>query len=274
MDHKIILATALLFLAGCTETNQQQPVNDTSQPAPVGVPVLSYNVKEYLPHDTLAFTEGLLVKDGVLYESTGSPDDIPYTRSVFGIVHKATGKIDVKGELDRNRYFGEGIVIFKDKLYQLTYKNRQGFVYDAKTFKKIKDFSYTNAEGWGLTADSTHLIMSDGTHMLTYLDPETLAPVKTLKVTEDGYLRNYLNELEYINGYIYANVWTTNYIVKIDPATGQVVGKLDLNNLARDAGSKYRFASDMNGIAYDAQADKIYVTGKLWPHIYQIEFAH
>jgi glutamine cyclotransferase len=273
MRNKIYLVFVLLFIASCTDNTDKPSTEETAPPAAT-VPLISYSIKEYLPHDSNAFTEGLLVKDGVFYESTGSPADMPQTRSLFGIVDPKTGRIDVKGELDRNKYFGEGIVILNDKLYQLTYKNKQGFVYDAKTFKKIKDFSYANEEGWGLTTDNTHLIMSDGTSNLTYLDPENLTVVKTLNVTEDGYQRNYLNELEYIKGFIYANVWTTNYIVKIDPATGQVVGKLDLNNLAIDARNKYRYASEMNGIAYDAQADKIYVTGKLWPNIYQIEFAH
>lgn len=273
MKNKLSLVFILpLFLSACSETNNNPPAESTTPPAAV-VPSISYSFKEHQPHDTTSFTEGFLVKDGQLYESTGSPQDLLFTRSVFGPVDK-TGKINVKGELDRNKYFGEGIVILKDKLYQLTYKNRQGFVYDAKTFKKIKDFSYNNAEGWGLTTDGTYLIMSDGTSTLTYLDPESLAVVKTVNVTEDGYQRQYLNELEYINGSIYANIWTTNHIVKIDPKTGNVTGKLDLDKVFTDAQNRYAKSIDMNGIAYDAQADKIYITGKLWPVIYELDFAH
>lgn len=276
---KLILLTfaSALLLWSCKEKSsspkEETPPVAVTPPAKY-IPTLVYSVKEELPHDNTAFTEGLLFHKGQLFESTGAAPEFPETRSLFGIVDLKTGKITVKGELDKTIYFGEGIVILNNKLYQVTYKNKQGFVYDAKTFKKIKDFSYTNEEGWGLTTDSTSIIMSDGTSNLTYLDPDFLRPVKSLAVTFNGEPLIRLNELEYIKGYLYANVWMTNLIVKIDPKTGEVVATLDLSGLSTDAHYRYPQALEMNGIAYDPATDKVYVTGKLWPKIYQIEFEH
>jgi glutamine cyclotransferase len=237
------------------------------------VPTIEYTLAGSLPHDTNAFTEGLLFYNDQLFESTGSPENLPMTKSVFGPVDAKTGKISAKAELDK-QYFGEGIVFLKDKVYQLTYKNQIGFIYDARTFKQLGRFSFANEEGWGLTTDGISIIMSDGTNVLTYLDATTLKPVKTINVSNAGYAEDYLNELEYINGFIYANVWTKNYIVKIDPASGEIVGILDLSVLLDKAKSKYHDSNVTNGIAYDATTDKIYVTGKLWPDIYEITFKH
>jgi glutaminyl-peptide cyclotransferase len=235
---------------------------------------LSYTLVETFPHDTTSFTEGLLVHDGKLFESSGAPDYLKQTRSIFGVVDLKTGEIDVKGELDRNKYFGEGIAILNNKLYQLTYENQLGFIYDATTFKSLGQFSYKNKEGWGLTTDGNYLIMSDGTSDLTYLDPVNQNVVKTVNVNTINYdLPDQLNELEYINGFIYANVWRTNTILKIDPATGDISGILDLSELAARAVKKYKNCLEMNGIAYDPATKKIYISGKMWPDIYQIELA-
>lgn len=271
MSYKKLFIAALFLLSACTDNNND-PVDAPEEE--VTIPVISYSVKKNLPHDTQSFTEGLLVHNGQIFESTGSPQESPELRSVIGIVDTLTGKLAVKTELDRKVYFGEGIVILNDKIYQLTYKNQQGFVYDLKTFQKIKDFRFNSVEGWGMTTDGKQLIMSDGTSILTYLDPETLEPVKKLNVTDGGYQRNYLNELEWIKGFIYANVWGTTEIVKIDPATGNVVGRMDMKRLFDEAATQYPEATDMNGIAYDAATDRIYVTGKLWPYIYEIAFVH
>ena len=227
-----------------------------------------------MPHDTTSFTEGLLVHDRQLFESTGSPVDQLQTKSVFGSIDPKTGKINAKAELDKHKYFGEGIAFFKDKIYQLTYKNQVGFIYDAKTYKQLGQFSFQNKEGWGMTTDGTHIIMSDGTNVLTYLDPANLKVIKTINVSNGGYAEDFLNELEYIHGYIYANIWTKNYIVKIDPGDGKVVGLLDLSSLTAEAKNNHSNSEVMNGIAYDSISDKIYVTGKLWPTIYQIDFPH
>ncbi len=282
MYKKIIPALAIWGLYSCTNSDTPATTADTtatSEPAVTTTPsapvaLLPFNVVATHPHDTALFTEGLFVHEGKMYESTGSPDNIPFTQSLIGILNLKTGKLDKKIELDRNIYFGEGSIIIGNKLFQLTYQNQKGFIYDAATFQKTGEFTYANKEGWGLTTDGQKLIMSDGTPVLTYLSPDDQKVLGTLTVKENGNPVNNLNELEYIKGFIYANIWMTNYIAKIDPATGNVVGKLNLNDLFKDARTKYANAQEMNGIAYDAATDKIYVTGKMWPVIYQIEFAH
>ena len=203
----------------------------------------------------------------------GATTELPFTRSLFGIVNLIAGKIDTKVEIDRKKYFGEGITFLHGKVFQLTYTTRVGFIYDATTFSKIGEFTIPSKEGWGMTTDGMNLIMSDGTNILTYLDPKDLHVITTISVTENGYIKENLNELEYIKGYIYANIWTTNTIVKIDPANGFVVGKLDLTSLANEAKNLYQGSMEMNGIAYDSTEDKVYITGKLWPKIYVIKFS-
>lgn len=274
MNKLLIISVALILMTSCSDNNMDTKIKKTLSTPDSFVPTLEYNIISRLPHDTTSFTEGLLFHNQQLFESTGSPENLPYSKSVFGIVNLKTGKIDKKVELDRSRYFGEGIVIFKNKIYQLTYKNQIGFIYDAKTYKQLGRFSYENKEGWALTTDGTSLIMSDGTNVLTYLDPNNLKVLKTLNVTNNGYAEDFLNELEYINGYIYANIWTKNYIVKIDPNTGKVVGLLNLSLLTDEAKTKNPNADVINGIAFDSISNKIYVTGKLWANIYQIEFKH
>lgn len=272
MKRYLISLASFFILYSCTE-EVKKPI----EPAIVNVtevPTIEYTVAATLPHDTLSFTEGLFFDKGRLFESTGSPDDMPETRSLWGITDMKTGKIDVKAELDRKIYFGEGIILFGNKLFQLTYRNQKGFIYDAGTFRKTGEFSYANKEGWGLTSDGKNLIMSDGTNTLTYLDPTTTKPVKTLVVTENGYASDYLNELEFIKGFIYANVWTTNSIVKIDPNSGKIVGKLFLSPLVEEVRHKYKGAKEMNGIAYNAEKDQIFITGKMWPLMYQLSFSH
>ncbi|HET6226268.1 MAG TPA: glutaminyl-peptide cyclotransferase [Bacteroidia bacterium] len=273
MKRLSILMLALLCITGCKEEKKTEEKKITTQPETF-VPTIEYTLVESIPHDTASYTEGLLFHNQQLFESTGSPESLPYTKSVFGAVDPKTGKIDVKAELDKTQYFGEGITFLNDKVYQLTYTTQIGFIYDAKSFKQLGRFSFSNTEGWGLTTDGKSIIMSDGTNVLTYLDPATLKPTKTLSVRNAGYAEDYLNELEYINGFIYANIWMKNYIVKIDPATGDVVGILDVSMLLNKAKSKYAHSDVVNGIAYNPDTDKIYVTGKLWPEIYQINFKH
>jgi len=267
----ISLLTLSLFSACSNKT--EEPATPVVESAP-SIPQLDYSVVHSYPHDITLFTEGFVFHNGQLFESTGSPEDLPQTKSMIGISDLNTGKFTKKIEIDKNTYFGEGIAFLNDKLYQLTYKNQLGFIYDAKTFKKTGQFTYNNAEGWGMTTDGSYLIMSDGTHNLTYFDPVTLAPIKTLTVTESGAPQNHLNELEFIKGFIYANIWMENNIVKIDPANGQIVGKIDLTLLASEAILKNPRMDVLNGIAYDAATDKIYVTGKLWANIYEISFTH
>ena len=267
-----LILAVLLYSCG---SNPDKPALSTDAPSSVpAIPNIGYQVVKTFPHDTSLFTEGLTVHDGQLFESTGSPQELPQTRSLVGPIDTLTGKMQSKIELDKNTYFGEGIVFLKGKLFELTYKNHVCFVYDAKTFKPAGQFNFDNNEGWSLTTDDSVLIMDDGTDKLTFIDPTTYKPIKKLQVIQNGVPRDSLNELEYIKGYIYANIWQNNTIVKIDPATGKVVGTLDLANLVFDARNKYSTAEVLNGIAYDKANDKIYVTGKLWPTIYEIYFPH
>lgn len=271
--NKIIVITlTICAVFSCKNNPKSSPANKEEQPEIV--PVINYSVPNYFPHDTTLYTEGFVFHDGKLYESTGSPKELPQTKSLIGTDDLTTGNFSKKVELDRTKYFGEGITFLNNKLYQLTYKSQTGFIYDATSFKKTGEFTYKNKEGWSLTTDGKNLIMTDGTSKLTYLNPDNLKPERILNVTQNGMPQDSLNELEYIKGYIYANVWQNNFIYKINPSTGQVVGKLDLGFLTKDALNKNPNSDVLNGIAYDSISDKIYVTGKLWPNIYQIDFKH
>lgn len=267
----LVFILLILTLTACRDEQQTKSAEINAKKSQT-ITSINYKLVNTYPHDTNLFIEGFLIQDGQLYESTGSPDET--TKSMIGITDLKTGKFQKKVELDNKIYFGEGICALEGKLYQLTYKNQQGFVYDLKSFKQIATFAYSNAEGWGMTTDGKHLIMSDGTDVITYWNPRDLKPVKTLKVTGNGVAQNYLNELEFIKGYIYANIWMSNVIVKIDPRSGIIVGQVDLSPLVYDAKTKSAHAEVLNGIAYDAATDKIYVTGKLWKNIYEVQFDH
>ena len=225
--------------------------------------LIPFKLKQRWKHDTEAFTQGLLIHDGKLYESTGQK------QSYIGIVNIKTGKPDKKVVLD-DKYFGEGIAVLNDKMYQLTWQNKVGFVYDIDTFAKLREFTY-NSEGWGLTDDGHHLIMSDGTEKLTYLDTTTLKPVKTIHVKDENGFVTKLNELEYMEGFILANQWETNRILKIDPQTGDVVGIIDLTPLAQEAKLDNPRADVLNGIAYHPATKLLIVTGKFWPSAYVLQ---
>jgi glutamine cyclotransferase len=230
--------------------------------ARAAVPEYSAVIVKTYPHDSQAFTEGLLYLDGFLFESTGRNG-----HSSIRKVALETGQVVQQHDLDP-KYFGEGIVNWKDRLVGLTYKTEIGFVYDRGTFNPISDFHYTG-EGWGMTRDSTHLFMSDGTSDLRILDPDSLHEDGRIHVTCAGRVIKNINELEWIKGEIYANIWLTNVIVRINPATGEVAGLIDVSNLLALSAEKQ--AVDVpNGIAYDAAGDRLFVTGKLWPSLYQI----
>ena len=266
---------AILFLTfSFTDSCNNQPDssgNDQTQQSAYLVPTIGYTVSAIFPHDNNAYTEGLLFHDGKLFESTGYNKEYPLTQSLFGSVDLKTGKIQAKVELDRNVYWGEGITFLKDKWYQLTYTTKIGFIYDGKTFRKLGEFSLPAQEGWGMTTDGEHLIMSDGSEKLYWINPENFQTVKKLVVTDNKGIVLYLNELEYLKGSIYANVYGTNTIVRIDPQKGKVTGRLDLSSLTLDAKSKFSGAQEMNGIAYDSTNDRVLLTGKLWPSIYEIK---
>lgn len=279
MKHSIaaslILVVFFLFGLGCSP-EQKEPRGTEVQKEPIKplTPVISYSLVNTYLHDSTCYTQGFLFYKGQLLESTGAPENIKYTRSLIGIVDLNNGKMNIKAEIDRNKYFGEGIAVVNGNIYQLTYTNQVGFIYDATTYQNKGQFGYINAEGWGLTTDGKQLIMSDGTNALSFIDPQTMRVTKTVLVSDNGYAVDLLNELEYINGYIYANIYTTSLIVKIDSQTGNVVGKLDINDLFLKSRQRYFSSAETNGIAYNPETDKIYVTGKLWPCIYEIAFPH
>lgn len=226
----------------------------------------SYKVVKAYPHNIKYFTEGLEIRNGFLYESTGQEG----TSSIYKI-DLSNLKVVKEYKLD-DKYFGEGITILNKKLYQLTYKTQIGFVRDPDTFELLKTWNYKNEQGWGMTNDGKELIMSDGTEFLYYLDPETLTQVKRLQVCNNKGTVINLNELEYINGEIWANIWTTDTIVKIDPKTGKIVAEIDLKGLLSSNLINQKTPADvLNGIAYDSVKNKIYVTGKLWPKLFEIE---
>jgi glutamine cyclotransferase len=230
-------------------------------PAQAAVPEYTVTVVKTFPHDPKAFTEGLLYQDGFLYESTGRDSSIRK-------VALQTGAVVLQHPIDK-QYFGEGIVIWNNRLIELTWKNEIGFIYTADTFKPLSDFHYTG-EGWALTRDASHLYMSDGTSDLRILNPNSLAEISRIHVTCDGKPVKNINELEWVKGEIYANIWLTNVIVRIDPASGKVVGLVDLTDLTALAGSHGDAIDVPNGIAYDAATNRLFLTGKLWPALYQV----
>jgi glutamine cyclotransferase len=234
-------------------------------------PLIKYTLISIHPHDTSAYTEGLLIHDAKLYESTGYTDELPQTRSLFGELSLKTGRIDPKVQLDTSKYFGEGITFLHDQWYQLTYRTKIGFVYADKTFKQIKTFVLPVKEGWGMTTDSTLLIMSEGTNIITYVDPVKLTAVKKISVEDESGPVQEINELEYIKGFIYANVYGTNFIIKIDPAGGKVVGKINFSLLKSQQRNEFAGTKEMNGIAYNPSTGRIFVTGKMWPNLFEIE---
>lgn len=228
--------------------------------AVAAVPIATVEVVHEYPHDPDAFTQGLVVFDGELYEGTGRNGESSLRRVALD-----TGEVLQRRNLG-SRYFGEGITIMNERIYQLTWQSQLGFVYDRASFDLQKTF-FLPGEGWGITHDGTHLIVSDGTAQLRFLDPETQKEVKRITVTEDGLPLNRLNELEYIDGEVWANVWYTDFIVRIDPQTGRINSKVDLSGLHPTRG-----ADDvLNGIAWDAEAQRLFVTGKLWSALYEVE---
>jgi glutaminyl-peptide cyclotransferase len=222
---------------------------------------ISYTLLKTLPHDPEAFTEGLTIHNNKVFESTGQ-----HGSSWIAEVDPGTGVHTKKVILD-NRYFGEGMTILNNKIYYLTWQTKIGFIYDASSYKQIGEFSY-DSEGWGLTHDNHNLIMSAGTDKLYFLDTTNHRVVKSLTVTDGASKLKNLNELEYIDGFIFANVYETAWIVKIDPASGKVVGRLDLSVLADEIKRMYPKTEELNGIAYDKNSGGVLVTGKWWPKTY------
>ena len=233
-------------------------------PAPVAVetPVYGYRIAATYPHDPEAFTQGLIWRDGHLYESTGQVG-----RSTIRKVGLEDGRVVQSVSVPRP-FFGEGIVDWGPEIVSITWRHGQGFRWDRETLRQTGSFTYPG-EGWGLTRSDRHIVMSDGTADLRLLDPATLAEVGRIAVTDQGRPVPMLNELEWVNGEIFANVWGSPRIARIDPASGRVTGWIDLSTLA----AQHPGSADvvLNGIAYDAERDRLFVTGKMWPRLYEID---
>ena len=226
-------------------------------------PVLyGHRVRNVYPHDRTAYTQGLLWHDGYLYESTGLEGG-----STLRQVDLTEGRVVRSVPLD-DSYFGEGLALLGGKLYQLTWRSNKGFVYDLKTFERVGEFGY-GGEGWGLATDGTSLYQSDGTEKIRVIDPETFRTVRTIEVCTDRSRVPYINELEWIDGELWANVYTTDTVIRIDPRTGAVVGVIDLAGLLSPADVTAQ-TDVLNGIAYDAKTGRIFVTGKNWNKLFEI----
>jgi glutamine cyclotransferase len=269
-NTKSPLALCLLVVAACK--GEQAPpaaAQDTTTATPAapsgvtGTPTYGYTVVATLPHDPTAFTEGLFIKDGKLYEGTGLEGKSEIRRSDL-----ATGAVELRRSIPEP-YFGEGISIVGDRLYELTWKHGKAFVYDAKTFAPRDTLSYYG-QGWGLTTDGESLYMTDSTARIRVLDPKTFAVKRTIDVNDGGSPVSMVNELEWYKGELLANVWQSMQIARIDPKTGSVTGWIDLTGLPLPA-DKNGTEDVLNGIAYDAATDKLYVTGKNYSKLYQIQ---
>lgn len=222
----------------------------------------TYEIVNTFPHDREAFTQGFAFQDGYIYEGTGKRG-----KSSLQKVEVESGKVLNKRKLPA-KYFGEGITIHEEKIYQLTWKKETGFIYDME-FNLLDKFHY-QGEGWGLASDGSRLIMSNGSSKLYFLNPDTLEKEREITVTLEGKPVNKINELEYIEGEIFANVWYEDHILIIDPETGEITGVLDLKGIINPENYDYSF-NVLNGITYDKKQNRIFVTGKLWPKIFEIE---
>ena len=245
--------------SAATATDTPTPkVNDTAE-----IPVYGYRVLNTYPHDPDAYIQGLVFEDDIFYECTGR-----LGQSTLRRVEVETGKVLQSINLPPD-LFGEGITILGDRIIQLTWHAGVGFVYDKESFEFLQMFRYAT-QGWGITHDGQRLVMSDGTSTLYFRDPNTFEEIGRVEVLANGRPITMLNELEYINGEIFANVWLTDFIARIDPDTGRVVGWLDLSGLISPEERSHNSAV-LNGIAYDAEKDRLFVTGKLWPKLFEIE---
>lgn len=267
---KIALSSLLFVLIAC---NGNQPDHDGSLPehrTNEGIPApkdLTHTILAEHPHDTGAYTQGLELYNGKMYEGTGD-----FEQSSIRITDWKTGNVEQSHNMGSNKIFGEGITIFNGKIYQLTWQSNLVYVYDLKDITKpIKTFNWPN-EGWGLTHNATDLIISDGSSNIYFVDPETFKIKNTIGVESNRGPVDDLNELEYVNGFIYANVYQTDYIVKIDQESGHVVGLLDFKGLLPQIQHTKR-TDVLNGIAYDSASKMFYITGKRWPKLYEVKIA-
>jgi len=262
----IAIATLLAGIPSCALlTKQPQAEVMPAIPEPLAQN-LGYEILATHPHDPTCYTQGLVIDEGIFYESCGL-----YNRSTLRKVDPTTGVAQAEAKLDAS-FFAEGLVLLEGKLYQLTWRENTGFVYDANTLEFLSTFHY-QTEGWGLTTDGSALILSDGTNTLYWLDPGTMQVVRQVNVSYQGQSVEYLNELEFINGFIFANIYLTDNIVVVDPDDGSVVSLIDLTGLRPEQNQSIQ-GEVLNGIAYDSINDKLFLTGKNWASLYEIRLVH
>lgn len=277
MNMRIIILTfAALIAAGCgseVPSNKNVNVANTNSRSAPAVPEYTIEVINTYPHDPSAFTQGLVYHDGYLLEGTGGQQTATKDDPFFSSLRKveiATGKVLQKHSLDP-KYFGEGIALLNGKIYQLTWREGTAFVYDLDGLKPVGEFRYSG-QGWGLTEDGTDLYMTDSTHVIRVIDPATFQTKRTIVVNDEkGRPLMELNELEWVKGEIWANVWQKDVIVRIDPATGKLLGRIDLSSITEAEQKSNRNADVLNGIAYDEAGDRLFVTGKLWRKLFEIK---
>ncbi len=250
----VTIAVSILIGSAVFDSLNSEPEDST----PVNY---TYEVINVYPHDPNAFTQGLIIVEGVMFESTGLKGSSTLRR-----VDLETGNV-LQNYALLDEFFGEGITVFDDKIIQLTYQQGIGFIYDKWSFDLLGEFNYST-EGWGITTDGTQLIMSDGSAYLYFLDPETFEVIGRIEVWDDGPVER-INELEYINGEVYANIWLTDRIAIINPNTGQVTGWIDLTGIYTS--ETINSNNVLNGIAYDTEGERLFVTGKRWSKLFQIE---
>lgn len=262
--------TIVLFFTACSEpvesTNNNAPKKENVNP----VKRLSYSVDSIYAHNSDAFTEGLAWFNNQLIESTGAPTYLPTTKNIWGPIDLENGTIQPLIELPKPQYFGEGNTVLNGKVYYLTYQKGIGLIFDLETGNQKGIFNLPTLQGWGMTNDSTSLIMGDGSNKLYFIHPETFKVEKKLTVTKNGKNQANLNELEYVDGFIWANIYLTNTIVKINAETGHVVAELDVSELKTKALKANPKSLETNGIAYQKSSNTFWITGKMWPMMYQI----
>lgn len=257
MKQAIFLSLILYIAIACNEKKNSSSLEGVAEKKE-----LLYEVRRTIEHDRQAFTQGLVYHNNKLIESTGGDN------SWIAEYDVQSASYDKKVTLDK-AFFGEGITVLNSKLYQLTWKSKVGFVYDLNTFKRVGSFEY-DFEGWGITHDNQHLIISDGTDKLHYFDSLKLTEVYTKSITHNNRKAFNLNELEFIDGYIFANQWESNLILKIDTSSSTVVKAYDFSYLARESKSRNPQADVLNGIAYNPDNKDVFITGKLWPFLYVV----
>ncbi len=268
MMKKYLAFAVLIVLAACNNDDKTDGPIDPSV-IPPKTPAIAYAIVAQYPHDTSAYTQGLEFHNGKLFEGTGD-----FKNSSLRITDHKTGRVEKKHMMGTDSIFGEGITVFKNKIYQLTWKSKIVYVYDVSNIDKPVNTFKWPYDGWGLTNNGTDLILSDGSANLYFVNADDFKLKSTISVTENGNPVYYLNELEYIDGFVFANVYESDFIVKIDPSSGHVVGKIDLPGIIQKFSPGYipkEGEEVLNGIAYDSTTKKMYITGKRWPKLFELK---